>query len=85
MAKELFANGQVAFQYVDEAGDITVMSPENPNGSNYAIEGIISPNGQILGKMGHSERFEDNLFKNISGNKNQDLFANAVKYFKKEI
>ena len=84
MAKSLFENGQVAFQYVDENGDITVNSPQNPNGSNYAIEGIISPNGQILGKMGHSERYEDNLFKNIYGNKNQDLFKNAVKYFKKE-
>lgn len=84
MAKELFDNGQVAFQYVDEDGNITVESPENPNGSDYAIEGIISPNGQILGKMGHSERFESNLFKNISGNKAQGLFENAVKYFKKE-
>ncbi len=84
MAKSLFENGQVAFQYVDENGDITANSPQNPNGSNYAIEGIISPDGQILGKMGHSERYEENLFKNIYGNKNQDLFKNAVKYFKKE-
>ncbi|MCL2682950.1 MAG: phosphoribosylformylglycinamidine synthase [Bacteroidales bacterium] len=83
LAQELFANGQVAFQYVDPEGNITVESPYNPNGSQYAIEGIISQNGQILGKMGHSERYENNLFKNIDGNKVQDIFANAVRYFKK--
>ena len=82
MANELFANGQVAFQYVDLEGKITTESPYNPNGSMYAIEGIISKNGQILGKMGHSERYENNLFKNIHGNKNQDIFKNAVNYFK---
>ena len=72
LAKELFANGQVAFRYVD-----------NPNGSHYDIEGILSPDGHILGKMGHSERYEDNLFKNISGNCCQPLFQNAVNYFRK--
>jgi phosphoribosylformylglycinamidine synthase len=82
LAKELFANGQIAFQYVDIQGNITVEAPFNPNGSNYAIEGIISKNGQILGKMGHSERYEENLFKNISGNKHQGIFENAVNYFK---
>ncbi len=81
LAKELFANGQVAFQYVDLAGNVTAEAPHNPNGSSYAIEGIISKNGQILGKMGHHERYENNLFKNIHGNKTQDIFANAVKYF----
>ena len=66
LAKELFANGQVAFQYVDPITDeITMESPYNPNGSYYAIEGIISKNGQILGKMGHTERYEENLFKNV--------------------
>lgn len=85
LAKELFDNGQVAFQYVDPEGNITMESPYNPNGSSYAIEGIISKNGQIIGKMGHTERFENNLFKNIIGNKEQQLFINAVKYFKKEI
>ncbi|MCL2417470.1 MAG: phosphoribosylformylglycinamidine synthase [Bacteroidales bacterium] len=83
MAEELFANGQVAFQYIDTDGNITAESPHNPNGSMYAIEGIISPNGQILGKMGHSERYENNLFKNIDGNKVQDIFGNAVNYFRK--
>ena len=59
-------------------------APFNPNGSSYAIEGIISQNGQILGKMGHTERYEKNLFKNIAGNKEQNLFRNAVDYFRKK-
>ena len=84
MAEELFANGQIAFQYVDPAGEATLCAPYNPNGSSYGIEGIISANGQILGKMGHTERFEENLFKNIHGNKAQGIFANAVNYFKGE-
>ncbi len=83
MAKELYDNGQIAFVYVDEAGNPTDKAPFNPNGSSYAIEGIISKDGLILGKMGHSERYENNLFKNISGNMKQDIFENAVKYFKK--
>ncbi|MDR3327197.1 MAG: phosphoribosylformylglycinamidine synthase [Prevotellaceae bacterium] len=82
LAQELFAKGQIAFQYVDLHGNITTKSPFNPNGSMYAIEGIISENGQILGKMGHSERYENGLFKNIYGNKNQNIFENAVRYFK---
>ena len=83
LAKELFANGQVAFQYVDPITDEPTMeSPYNPNGSYYAIEGIISRNGQILGKMGHSERYEEGLFKNIEADLEQPLFENAVKYFK---
>ena len=72
LARELFAKGQVAFRYVD-----------NPNGSHYDIEGVVSPDGHILGKMGHSERYEDNLFKNISGNRRQPIFENAVNYFRK--
>ena len=72
LAKELFANGQVAFRYED-----------NPNGSDYDIEGILSPDGHILGKMGHSERYEENLLRNISGNRRQPIFENAVNYFKK--
>ena len=73
LAKELFAKGQVAFRYLD-----------NPNGSYYDIEGCLSPDGHILGKMGHSERFEENLFKNIAGNCCQPLFDNAVHYFRKD-
>ncbi len=83
LVKKLSAAGQIAFQYADQQGNATMVSPYNPNGSTDAIEGIISPNGQILGKMGHSERYDDGLMKNISGNKRQNLFANAVKYFKK--
>ena len=72
-AKELFARGQVAFRYLD-----------NPNGSNYDIEGLLSPDGHILGKMGHSERYEEGLFKNISGECRQPIFENAVHYFRKD-
>ena len=72
LARELFARGQVAFRYVD-----------NPNGSHYDIEGIVSPDGHILGKMGHTERYEPNLMKNISGERFQPLFENAVNYFRK--
>ena len=85
LAKELFDNGQVAFRYDDPIDEcVTMHSPYNPNGSYYAIEGIISKNGQILGKMGHSERYENNLFKNIAANLEQPLFDNAVKYFRGE-
>ena len=85
MAKELFENGQVAFRYADPmTGEATMVSPHNPNGSYYAIEGIISKNGQILGKMGHTERWEDGVFTNIAGNKCQPLFENAVAYFRKK-
>ena len=82
MAEELFRNGQVAFQYVDPDGNATLRAPYNPNGSSFGIEGIISRDGHILGKMGHTERYEDGLFKNIAGNKVQEIFANAVNYFK---
>ena len=83
LARELFANGQVAFQYVDPITDEPTMeSPYNPNGSYYAIEGIIDMSGQILGKMGHSERYEAGLFKNIEADLEQPLFENAVRYFK---
>ena len=83
LARELFANGQVAFQYVDPLTDeVTMESPYNPNGSYYAIEGIISKDGKILGKMGHSERYEDGLFKNIEADLEQPLFENAVRYFR---
>ena len=83
MAEQLFRNGQVAFQYVDGEGRPTTDSPANPNGSSFGIEGIIDPSGQILGKMGHTERYERDLMKNIYGEKVQDIFANAVNYFLK--
>ena len=82
LAKQLFENGQVAFQYCDEDGNVSMNPLDNPNGSFYAIEGIVSPDGLILGKMGHSERKGENLYKNIDGNKFQDIFKNAVEYFK---
>lgn len=80
--KDLFAKGQVATQYVDLSGKPTMNTPFNPNGSLYAIEGITSEDGRVLGKMGHSERFTDGLFRNIAGNKDQKLFVSGVKYFK---
>ena len=78
---ELRDNGQIFSQYVDFDGKPSMDSKYNPNGSVHAIEGITSKNGQIIGKMGHSERYEDGLFQNIPGNKDQHLFESAVKYF----
>lgn len=78
---ELRDNGQIFSQYVDFDGKPSMDSKYNPNGSINAIEGITSKNGQIIGKMGHSERWEDGLFQNIPGNKDQHLFRSAVKYF----
>ena len=78
---ELRDNGQIFSQYVDFEGKPSMDSKYNPNGSVHAIEGITSKNGQIIGKMGHSERYEEGLFQNIPGNKDQHLFALAVKYF----
>ena len=78
---ELRDNGQIFSQYVDFDGKPSMDSKYNPNGSVHAIEGITSKNGQIIGKMAHSERYEDGLFQNIPGNKDQQLFASAVKYF----
>ncbi len=82
LARQLFENGQVAFQYCDEAGNVSMNPSDNPNGSFYAIEGIVSQDGLILGKMGHSERKGENLYKNIDGDKFQDIFKNAVEYFR---
>ena len=78
---ELRDNGQIWSQYVDFDGKPSMDSKYNPNGSLNAIEGITSKNGQIIGKMGHSERYENGLFQNIPGNKDQGLFESAVKYF----
>lgn len=83
MAEELFANGQVVTQYCDIKGEPTMDGHYNLNGSTYAIEGIVSKCGQIFGKMGHSERAEEGLYKNITGNKMQDIFTNGVNYFKR--
>ena len=78
----LIANGQVAFQYVDFDGNPSMDIAHNPNGSMCAIEGITSPDGRVLGKMGHSERYTKYVGKNIFGEKYQPLFENGVKYFK---
>jgi len=79
--QSLIANGQVALQYVDCEGSVCGDMDGNPNGSIFAIEGITSPDGRVLGKMGHSERVGSNVAKNISGNKNQMLFESGVAYF----
>lgn len=79
---ELFRNGQVFSQYVDQNGKPTMVSPYNPNGSMYAIEGIVSKDGRVLGKMGHSERQGENRFKNIYGHMDQKIFEAGVNYFK---
>ena len=80
--EKLFENGQVFTQYVDDNNKPTMESPFNPNGSMMAIEGIVSIDGRVLGKMGHSERQGDNRFKNIYGEMDQLLFEAGVKYFK---
>jgi phosphoribosylformylglycinamidine synthase len=81
LIRELFAGGQVATQYVNPDGDFTDDMQGNPNGSHSAIEGITSPDGRVLGKMGHSERKGDNVAKNIVGVKDQQLFESGVAYF----
>lgn len=78
----LMANGQIATQYVDLEGNPSMDIQWNPNGSVCAIEGITSPDGRILGKMSHSERQGENLYGNVPGEKDQQLFASGVRYFK---
>ncbi len=79
---QLKANGQIATQYVNDKGDISIDIEANPNGSVWSIEGITSPDGRILGKMGHSERIGQYIAKNVPGNKDQKLFEAGVAYFK---
>ena len=80
--KYLAENGQIAFQYCDPQGNVSNSIEWNPNGSVCAIEGILSPDGRVLGKMGHSERKGRNLYKNVPGEKEQRIFESGVKYFK---
>ena len=82
LAKKLAENGQIATQYVDLNGNPTMDAAFNPNGSLFAIEGITSPDGRVLGKMGHSERIGNNLYRNVPGNYDIRMFEAAVKYFK---
>jgi len=79
----MLACGQIATQYVDLCGTPTMVSPYNPNGSMWAIEGITSPDGRVFGKMGHTERtVGENLYKNYDGNYDMKIFESGVKYFK---
>jgi phosphoribosylformylglycinamidine synthase len=78
----MIGNGQILTQYVDLAGDPTMDIQANPNGSAMAVEGILSPDGRILGKMGHSERTGFGLYKNVPGEYDLKLFESAVEYFK---
>ena len=80
--RKLIENGQVATQYVDLDGNPTMDLAYNPNSSMYAIEGIISPDGRVFGKMGHSERISNNCCVNVDGNKFQPMFQGGVDYFK---
>ena len=80
--EKLAANGQIATQYCDLSGKPTMEYPFNPNGSAWAIEGITSPDGRVFGKMGHTERTGENLYKNCCGNFDMKLFESGVKYFK---
>ena len=82
LIQELAANGQIATQYVDLDGKPTMDAAFNPNGSLYAIEGITSPDGRVIGKMGHSERYSNGCYKNVPGNYDIQMFKAAVKYFK---
>lgn len=82
LVKKLGANGQIATQYVDLEGNVTQDIRFNPNGSVCAIEGITSPDGRVLGKMGHSERIGEGLYKNVEGLYDIRLFASAVEYYK---
>ncbi len=79
---ELAANGQIATQYVDLKGNPTQDIRYNPNNSDFAVEGITSPDGRVFGRMGHNERYDDGLFKNVPGAGKMDIFAGAVEYFR---
>ena len=82
LIRRLAENGQIMTQYVDLAGNATMDVHFNPNGSAAAIEGILSPDGRVFGKMGHSERKGAGLYKNVPGAYDMKLFESAVKYFK---
>ena len=82
LIRELAANGQVITQYVDFDGNATNDIAFNPNNSTLAVEGIVSPDGRVLGKMGHSERTASGLYKNVAGEFDLKLFESAVEYFK---
>ena len=82
LLRQLIANDQIATQYVDLEGNVSLDMPFNPNGSVLGIEGITSPDGRVLGKMGHSERIGEDLYVNVPGNFDQKIFESGVKYFR---
>ncbi len=82
LIRELAANGQIVTQYADLCGNPTYDIQYNPNGSVLAVEGITSPDGRVLGKMGHTERYTKGLYKNVEGNYDMGIFDACVKYFK---
>ena len=82
LIRKLAENGQIATQYVDFDGNPTNDIQFNPNNSDYAIEGILSPDGRVFGKMGHSERIGSGLYKNVEGTYEMNLFNSAKKYYK---
>jgi len=82
LIEELAAHGQIVTQYVDLSGEPSMDTAFNPNGSLCAIEGICSPDGRVLGKMGHSERVGRNLYRNVPGETDMKLFRSAINYFK---
>ena len=82
LLRQLITNDQIATQYVDLEGNVSLDMPFNPNGSVLGIEGITSPDGRVLGKMGHSERIGEDLYVNVPGNFDQKIFESGVKYFR---
>ena len=82
LLRQLITNDQIATQYVDLEGNVSLDMPFNPNGSVLGIEGITSPDGRVLGKMGHAERIGEDLYVNVPGNFDQKIFESGVKYFR---
>ena len=82
LLRQLITNDQIATQYVDLEGNVSLDMPFNPNGSVLGVEGITSPDGRVLGKMGHSERIGEDLYVNVPGNFDQKIFESGVKYFR---
>ncbi|MBS5334958.1 MAG: phosphoribosylformylglycinamidine synthase subunit PurQ, partial [Firmicutes bacterium] len=79
---KMASDGRIITQYVDMSGNASSDIQFNPNGSDWAVEGIVSPDGRVLGKMGHAERIGNGLYKNVPGHFDMKMFESAVKYFK---